>query len=180
MEQQFRNKCQILNKRWKEICELLDNLKENIIISDLSGIFNLSFKSGRQQIKGIDLIEEINVTGDTFTLINKEKEKYRSYVVYTEREYHTIGLGFKYNGELVSPHIDFMVEDIITKYNSQELEEIMKLIDEYLSSMMEDIEYLKIHSDVTEYDHYYGEYNKGFDSHYRYKSISEVISDFRK
>ena len=36
------------------------------------------------------------VDGDTFTLLSRANEKYRAYGVYTQKEYHTGGLGFQY------------------------------------------------------------------------------------
>lgn len=103
-----------------------------------------------------------------------------SYVVYTKKEYHTVGLGLIYKNELISPHMDFCIEDIIKKYNDVELSEINKLIDDNIKKIDNDIDYLNANKEIHTHEHYYGEYNKGFDSRYRYETILDVINDFKK
>lgn len=85
-----------------------------------------------------------------------------------------------YKDDVIAPHMDFCIEKIISKYSNIELDEIIKLIDESLKNINNDIEYLKSNPDIRTHEHYYGEYNKGFESHYRYETISDVINDYKK
>lgn len=179
MSNDFKSKCKLFSERLNILYELLAELKQRIILQDLSNELNTQVKIGRHLISNVDWLEEIDVGGETFTLINKSKNKYYSYVVYTKKEYHTVGLGLIYKNEIIAPHMDFEVENIIKKYSDSELVEISKLIDETLSNINQDIEYLNSNSDTKTHEHYYGEYNKGFDSHYHYEKISDVVNDYK-
>lgn len=180
MNENFRSKCKLFRERLDILNNLLSELKQQIILQDLSSELNKQVRAGRHIISGFDWLEEIDVGGETFNLINKSENKYYSYVVYTKREYHTVGLGFIYKNELVAPHAEFGVDRIISKYDDGELDEITKLIDEAINAINQDIEFLNSNSNTQTHTHYYGEYNKGFDSHYRYETISDVINDYKK
>jgi len=180
MREEFKKKCRLLSERLDVLNDLLTELKQRIILNDLSIELGLQVKAGRHLISGTDWLEETDVGGESFNLINQSKEKYYSYVVYTEKEYHTVRLGFMYKKELISPQMDFCVEKIVAKYNAIELDEITKLIDEAISNINVDIDYLVSNSDIHAHKHYFGEYNKGFDSYYRYDTISDVINDYKK
>lgn len=180
MSDKFRSKCKLFSERLGTLDKLLTEYKQQIILQDLSIELNAQVRIGRTLISCLDWLEETDVEGESFNLINKSKEKYYSYVVYTEKEYHTIGLGLIYKNELISPHMDFAVEKILAKYNDIELNEITKLIDESIQNINNDIDYLNATPDIRTHEHYYGEYNKGFESHYRYERISDVINDYKK
>lgn len=177
MNEKFRKECKLLNDRLGILNEMLEKLKQRLILQDLSKELNTQMKEGFQLIKGLNWLEEVYVDGETLTLINKSKDKNRSYVIYTKREYHTIGLGFDYKKEIIAPHQDFEVEKILTKYNDVELNEILELVDTAIININKDIDYLNFNHDG--YEHYYGEYNKGFESRNHYESISEVINDYK-
>ncbi len=179
MIREFREKSKLLTERLGILNDLLERLKQQIILEDLSNELGIQVKAGRQQIDGFDWIEEIDIKGEVFTLINKTKNKYNSYVVYTKKDYHTIGLGLLYNNELISPHMDFQVENIIKKYSEVELDEISKLIDEAIVNINQDIDYLNVNFGTERHEHYYGEYNKGFESKYHYESILSVFADYK-
>lgn len=180
MSKDFRSKCKLFGGRLDILNNLLIELKQQIILQDLSTELDTQVKVGRYLVSGFDWIEEIDVGGDSFNLINKSENKYWSYVVYTKREYHTVGLGFMYKNEVVAPHLEFEIERIIAKYSDEELEEISGLMDETMTYINQDIDFLKSNSDVQTHEHYYGEYNKGFESHYRYETISDVVDDYKK
>lgn len=176
----LKNKCELLSENLDLLNTLLIELKQQIILQDLSNILDIKIDVGRKPISGFDWLEEISIDGETFSLINKHKGKYCSYVVYTKKPYHTIGLGLMYKGEVIAPHLNHYIESIIAKYNNEELEEISKLIDDYIIDINQDIDYLKSNPNPSMHSHYYGEYNKGFESHNLYETISEVIDDYRK
>lgn len=180
MNEDFKSKCILFSERLDILNDLLIKLKQQIILKDLSVELGTQVELGRHSISGLDWVEEIDVGGDSFNLINKSKDKYYSYVVYTKRDYHTVGLGLMYKNELVAPHMKFEIERITAKYSDEELKEISMLIDETINSINRDIEILRSGDDSQMYEHYYGEYNKGFDSHYRYETISDVINDYKK
>lgn len=180
MSEKFRNKCKLFSERLDILYKSLTELKQQIILQDLSDELGTQIKAGRQLIPGFDWLEEIDAEGESFNLINKSEEKYYSYVIYTKKEYHTVGLGLMYKNDIISPQMDFGIEKIISKYKDIELDEITKLIDETIKNINNDIDYLNSNFDIRTHEHYYGEYNKGFDSLYRYETISDVINDYKK
>jgi hypothetical protein len=180
MSKDFRSKCKLFSERLDVLNNLLTELKQQIILQDLSIFLDTQVQRGRHLISDFDWLEEIDIGGDSFNLINKSKNKYYSYVVYTKRPYHTIGLGFMYKKEVVSPHMEFEVERIIAKYSDEELEEISVLMDEAMDNINQDIDFLSSNSDIQIHEHYYGEYNKGFESRFRYETISDVVDDYKK
>ena len=180
MSNEFKSKCKLFSERLGVLNNLLVELKQQIILQDLSTALGTQIKSGRHLISSFDWLEEIDVGDESFNLINKSENKYWSYVVYTKRPYHTVGLGFMYKNEVVSPHMEFEVGRIIAKYSDEELDEISMLMDETMNNIKQDIDFLKSNSDAKMHEHYYGEYNKGFESHYRYETISDVFEDYKK
>lgn len=180
MSKEFRSKCKLFSERLEVLNNLLTELKQQIILQDLSTVLNAQVKIGRHLISGFDWLEEIDVGGDSFNLINKSENKDCSYVVYTKKTYHTVGLGFLYKKEVVSPHMEFEVGRIIAKYSDEELEEISVLMDETMNKINQDIDFLRSNSGAQMHEHYYGEYNKGFESQYQYETISDVVNDYKK
>lgn len=179
MNNAFKVKCDLLSDRLNILYKLLTELKEKIIINDLSNELDTQLNIGRQLISNFDWLEEIDIDGDTLTLIDRSKGKYYSYVIYTEKEYHTVGLGFMYKNQLISPHYEPEVQKIITNHSDLELEEISKLVDQIILNINQDIEYLRSNPEITAHKHYYGEYNKGIESQYIYDDISKIICDFK-
>ena len=57
---------------------------------------------------------------------------------------------------------------------------MVAFMDHLIKDINQDIEFLKSDSNTEKYEHYYGEYNKRFDSRKRYKTILEVFDDYRK
>jgi len=180
MREVFKSKCKHFEERLNVLYSLLEELKQGIIIKDLSEELNISINVGFTKTDSIDWVEEIDVSGESFTLINRTKNKYCSYVVYTAKEYHTVGLGLMYKKEIVAPHMNSMVEGIISKYNDVELGEIIDQMDDYLVEIEKDIDYLKTDTSFEKFEHYYGEYNKGFESRYKYDTILDVLNDYKK
>lgn len=180
MTTNFREKCKLFRERLDILNNLLIDLKQRIILQDLSTELGTPIKLGRHLISGVDWLEEIDVGGESFNLINTLEKKYCAYVVYTKKQYHTVGLGFLYKNEVVSPHMEFSVDSIIAKYNDVELDEILKLMDETMKNINQDIDFLNSNSEIEKHEHYYGEYNSGFESHYRYETISDVVDDYKK
>lgn len=179
MRENFRSKCKCLEERYKEIHRLLSELHQNIIVQDLSKELNTPFTIGRHFKMDFDNIEEVIIDESGLTLINKQTDSYYSYVVYTKKEFHTIGLGFMYKGKVVAPHMDFCVDDLIRTYNANELLEIEALMEELLININDDILFLTSNTDVNSYAHYYGDYNKGFYSNSIFETISDVINNFK-
>lgn len=180
MSKDFRDKCKLLSERLAILNNMLNELKQQIIVQDLSNEIGKQVKVGRTLISEMDWLDETDIGGESFNLNNKSEGKYRGYVIYTKKDYRTIGLGFLYKNEVVAPHMDFCVDAIIAKYSDVELDEITILIEEAINDINVDITYLNENTDICTHDHYYGEYNKGFESHSRYETISEVINNFKR
>ena len=180
MREEFRSKCKEFKERWDVLNSMLEQWKQQLMLHDLSTVFETTIKQGRQTIDGFDWIEEIYTDGDTFTLLNKAKDKYRAYVIYTQKGYHAGGLGLMYKKEIISPQLESEVEGLISKHNEKDLGEMIELMDQIIKDINQDIEFLQSDSNAEKYEHYYGEYNKGLDSWERYETISEVLDDYRK
>lgn len=79
MREIFRSKCKLLSERLAILNKLLVELKQQIILDDLSSELDSQVKEGRHFCSDTSWIEEIDVEGELFELINKSKEKYYSY-----------------------------------------------------------------------------------------------------
>ena len=157
----YKTKQNVYRHRFNILTERVKLLQQNIIIQDLSTAFGVPISVGITDINGYDRIEKIIIDCfEAFTIINESKEKYRSYVVYTHRKF-------------------FHMISVDNHKNNDESEDISKLIDDRILSINQEIDYLDEHSNPLEYDHHYGEYNKGFESLKRYNTIYDVLYDFR-
>lgn len=94
-ERKFRNKCKELRERQDVLNNMLEQWKQQLMLQDLSTALGIQIERGGQPIDGFDWIEEIYADGETFTLINKAKDKYRAYVICTQKGYHANGLGLQ-------------------------------------------------------------------------------------
>lgn len=179
MEIKFRNKCDLLKSRLNILVDNIEKIKSEIVLDNLLKETKLKFKNGYNSDLQFDGIEEIDVFETGFTLVNGNKTFSKSYVICLKKDFHTIDLGLPYKEDSVSPHIDSAVNDLINKYNYEELKEIISIIDKYLLNIELDINYINNYNDISFYEYYYGEYNSGFDSKYKYYEISDVILDFK-
>lgn len=179
---QFKEKACLLQNKVHKLYSLLEDLKENIIKNDLASALSKiqALKKGTNLIDCYDWIEEVIIDGELFNFIDRKSEKYKAYVAYTEREYNTLGLGFMYKNDIVSPHIEGQIDNIIYKYKENELEEIMCLIDKRLISIGEDIDYLEKNKNIKIHKHYYRNYSSGgFEGGEKFMTIIDVINDFK-
>lgn len=180
MEQIFKTKCNLLNERLNVLYAKISELKLSIIIQDLSKTLDKNFHFGVNIVNGLEWIKKIYIDDGVFTLANENEDKYFAYTVYTEKEYNTIDLGFLYNGDIIAPHIENQIDCILSKYKMNELTEILKIIDKKILLINQDIEYLENNQNPSLHKHYYGEYNKGFDSHTKFATINDVFDDYKK
>lgn len=74
MSEQFRNRCKSLSERLNILNKLLTELKQQIILQDLSTELGKQVKVERHLISGFDWLEEIDVGGESFNLINKSEK----------------------------------------------------------------------------------------------------------
>lgn len=72
----FREKCKLFRERLDILNNLLINLKQQIILQDLSTELGTQIELGRHLVSGIDWLEEIDVGGESFNLINATEKKY--------------------------------------------------------------------------------------------------------
>lgn len=183
---EFKTKCNSLQTYLKELNRHLDNIKERIIIRDLEEYFKSNEKdvilSAGSNVINIDDIEEITICGEICNIINKRKNKYFGFVTILDKDFCTIGLGFMYKGNIIAPHsdLDFAVDNILSEYNANEIQEISDIIDDKIARIKMDIEYIKTHKDLNCYKYHYGEYNKGFLSDIKFDTVNEVIEFYHK
>jgi hypothetical protein len=177
--EQFKSKCKTLRAKYLDINGLLSILKEQYIIHTLSQSLGFTVAKGTNKVD-LDWVEEIYVESEIVQFINRNKQKYKSYVAYVKKEYSTIGLGIIYKKEVVSPHMDFAVDNIIEKYSEQELAEISDLIDEYLIYIDKDIEYLQNNSELDKHEFYFRNYESGgFEGDELYTTLNDVIANYK-
>ena len=177
--EQFKSKCQILRANYLEINRQLCDLKELYIRHTLSQSIGYTIAKGLNKVN-LDWVEEISVESEVVQFINREKQKYKSYVAYLKKEYYTIGLGIIYKKELISPHMEYAVDDIIRKYNEQELSEILNLIDEYLMFIDKDIKFLQNNSELDKHEFYFRNYESGgFEGNELYATLNDVIANYK-
>lgn len=177
--EQFKSKSQALSVEYKKINNLLSKLKEDYIISCLNHELGTYLAIGTNKVS-LGWVEELSIGGEVFTFINRFKQKYKSYVCYIKKDYHIIGIGLLYKKDVVSPHMDFVVDTIISKYSEQELSEIITLIDDYLVKMNDDINFLISNADVNQHEFYFRNYESGgFEGEECFETIHDVVEDFK-
>lgn len=69
MSNDFKSKCKLFSERLNILYELLAELKQRIILQDLSNELNTQVKIGRHLISNVDWLEEIDVGGETLSSV---------------------------------------------------------------------------------------------------------------
>jgi len=174
----FTERANVFKEMSNRLYEMVDELGEKIIILDLSDELGITLKSGYNTINNNELFEEIRVEGLVFNLMHKSNGKYKAYVLHFEKEYSLPYLGFMYKKEIVSPHIEGQVPEILRKYNDQEINEILIEVDKRIDAITEDISYLNSGINLREHKFYYRNYDGMFDGSERFNDLKAVIKDF--
>ncbi|MCT4594199.1 MAG: hypothetical protein N4A57_08030 [Anaeromicrobium sp.] len=177
MKKNFAQRCDVFKKRSDILYQLVDDLSERIIISDLTKALGGSIQKGDNLISNAKF-EEIRIEGSTFNLMNRSKSIYKAYVLHLEKEYNFPYLGFKYKGEIVSPHIEGQADKLIEKYSEAELVEIVNEIETRIEAINNDIEYLKANTDLNNHKFYYRNYDGLFDGNEKYIDLKSVFNDY--
>ncbi len=174
----FTERANVFKEISNTLNQMINELGEKIIILDLSDELGITLRSGNNPISKSELFEEIRIDGCVFNLMHKSKGKYKAYVLHFENEYNLPYLGFMYKKEIVSPHIEGQVSEILSKYNDQEIEEILIEVDKRINAINEDISYLNL-VNLREHKFYYRNYNGLFDGSERFNDLKSVIMDFK-
>lgn len=74
MSEKFRDKCKSFSELLDILNKLLMELKQQMILQDLAIVLNTHIKVGRHLISGVDWLEETDVGGESFNLINKSEK----------------------------------------------------------------------------------------------------------
>lgn len=61
MSKEFRSKCKLFSERLDVLNNLLTELKQQIILQDLSTVLGRQVKIGRHLVSDIDWLEEIDI-----------------------------------------------------------------------------------------------------------------------
>lgn len=174
----FTERANVFKELSKTLYKMIDELGERIIILDLSEELGIPLKSGSNTISNSEIFEEIRVEGCVFNLMHKSKGKYKAYVLHFEKEYNLPYLGFIYEKEIVSPHIEGQVPEILRKFNDQEIGEILIEVDKRIDATNKDISYLNSGINLKEHKFYYRNYDGMFDGSERFNDLRSVISNF--
>jgi len=174
----FTERANVFKEISNTLYKMIDELGERIIILDLSDELGITLKSGYNTINNSELFREIRVDGCVFNLIHKIKGKYKAYVLHFEKEYNLPYLGFKYKKEIISPHIDGQVPEILRKYSDQEIAEILIEVDKRIDAINKDISYLNSGIDLKEHKFYYKNYDGMFDGAEQFNELKSVIKNF--
>ncbi|MHC1694879.1 MAG: hypothetical protein AB9835_06355 [Eubacteriales bacterium] len=166
-----------------ENCDVLykkaDDLKDRLIILELSLILKKTLKVGFNVITDSILFDEIEIGQGVFNIMNKTKRKYKAYVLHLEKEYNFPYLGFRYKNEIITPHMESQIENIIKKYNNIELEEILMQIEKRNDAVIKDIEYLDTINDISEQKYFFKNYAGMFDGDEMFNNINQVFDDYK-
>lgn len=175
----FTERANVFMEMSNTLYKMVDELGEGIIILDLSDELGMTLKSGYNTINDSELFEEIRVEGCVFNLMHKSKDKYKAYVLHFEKEYNLPYLGFMYKKEIVSPHMDGQVNEILSKYSDQEIAEILIEVDKRIDAINKDISYLNSGIDLKEHKFYYRNYDGMFDGAVRFNDLKSLIKDYK-
>lgn len=61
MSNEFKSKCKLFSERLDVLNNLLTELKQQIILQDVSTVLNTQVKIGRHLVPGFDWLEEIDI-----------------------------------------------------------------------------------------------------------------------
>ncbi len=175
----FLEKCKVLNHVSNTLYEEVDKLAEKLIQLDLEDMLGQDINSGFNSISGDRPFEEINLDGTVFNLVNKRKLRYKAYVLHFKREFALPYLGFKYKGEIISPHIEGQPEMLLSQYNKFELDEITIQIEKRITQIRQDLSYIAGIQSYREVKFYYRNYGGLFDGEQVFKDLKEVINDYQ-
>lgn len=175
----FINRSNAFKEISNTLYKITDELGERIIIQDLSDELGITLKSGFNKIVDSELVDEIRVEGCVFNLMQKSKGIYKAYVLHFEKEYNLPYLGFMYKKEIVSPHIEGQAQEILMKYNAQEISEILDEVEKRINAINSDISYLNSGTDLKEHRFYYRNYNGMFDGEEHFNDLKEVFENFK-
>ena len=184
IREKYKCKAKELEMILAELNSKLEELYIKIIIKDIESNINTDtkIKNGINKINDLSWLDQIHINGKNITFIDKKKSKYMGYTLYLEKEFCTIGLGFEYNGDLISPHIEDCVMGILRKYsNDEDIENIINIIEDAIKKIHSDLDMLQVKKDVEWYEHSYKNYSSGgFEGETKFDTIQDVINDFRE
>lgn len=174
----FTERANVFKEISNTLYKMIDELGEKILILNLSDELGITLNRGFNTINNSELFEEIRIEGRVFNLMNKNKNKYKAYVLHFEKEYNLPYLGFMYKNEIVSPHIEGQIPQILRKYNDQEIAEILIEVDKRIDAISKDINYLNSGMDLKEHRFYYRNYDGMFDGSERFNDLRSVLKNF--
>lgn len=175
----FKESASIFKKRSDMLYQMVDDLRDRLIIWDLSNNLGIPLKKGFNVIPNSDIFEEIQIGDGVFNFINKSKNKYKAYVLHLEKAYNLPYLGFKYKNEIVSPHMESQVDGILSKYDDKELSEILEQVRKRIDAINKDIGYLESLDEISEEKFFYRNYDGMFDGAERFDNLEAVLNDFK-
>lgn len=174
----FTERANVFREMSNTLYQMIDELAEKILIQNLSNKIGTTLNRGYNKISNSELLEEIHIDGSIFNLINKKKEKYKAYVLHFEKEYNLSYLGFMYKKEVVSPHIEGQISEILKKYNNQEIADILIEVDKRIVEIIKDTNYLNSDIDLKEHKFYFKNYDGMFDGLEQFNDLKAVFKNF--
>ena len=175
----LEKRASVFQESSNNLYRVLDDLGERLIILDLSDKFGVTLKSGLNTLEHSEIVEEVRIEGCIFNLINRSKGEYKAYVLYFDKPYNIPYLGFMYKGEIVSPHIDGQISQILEKYNDRDLSELLFEVDKRIDAIDKDLIYLNSINELGEHKFYYRNYDGIVEGQERFDDIDDVIKNFR-
>lgn len=174
----FTERANVFREVSNKLYEMIDELAEKILIQNLSNEIGITLNRGYNKINNSELLEEIHINGSIFNLINKKKKQYKAYVLHFEKEYNLPYLGFMYKKEIVSPHIEGQISEILKKYNDQEIADILIEVDKRIAAITKDIDYLNSDIDLKEHKFYFKNYDGMFEGSEQFNDLKDVFKNF--
>ena len=174
----FTERANVFKEISNTLYKIIDELGERIIIHDLSDELGITLNSRFNTSVDSELFDEIRVEGCVFNLMQKSKGIYKAYVLHFEKGYNLPYLGFMYKKEIVSPHIEGQVQEILKKYNIQEISEILIEVEKGIDAINKDISYLNSGIGLREHKFCYRNYDGMFDGEEQFTDFKAVFKNF--
>lgn len=123
--------------------------------------------------------KEIMVADGSFTLMSASKQNNYAFSVHTNQDNNLMHIGITYKHDVIAPHMRGAIEDILDRYEENELNEILTLINEAIENLSGVVKWMEAHTSSTDYSCYFMDYNKGFDSENTYQDMEEIFQKFK-
>ncbi len=179
IREKFKAQANIYSDLCAKLYEQAEILGEKILFDDIYQKYEVNTHHGVNAVN-LHCLSEIIIEGRNISLNCKEMKKYKTYVLYFEKEFNFPYLGFTYKDDIISPHHKDSIGLILNKYSDEDLVEITQEINDRMQLVNDDLLYIKSHESISDYKYYYKNYNGLFEGEFKFGNFDKVIEDYLK